>query len=237
MSTGAQYPGRLPAESSPLGRLGGPNASDAGPGTPPPREARLGYLDNLRWTMIVLVVAFHTAITYSHIGAWYYSDPKPVGQVSSLVFLTFEVHCQAFFMGILFLLAGYFVPGAFDRKGFRRFMADRFVRLGLPSLIYIFVLQPGLMHYLLGAGKGSLADYYRTFLAAGDWLTGSGPMWFAIALMLFCLGYGVVRMIVPPKGKARRGAPTRPGEADGAEPVNGLGDELLPGAGSGVIEY
>lgn len=160
-------------------------------------NARLGYIDNLRSTMIVLVVVFHTAITYSHIGSWYYSDPKPVDEVSSIIFLTFEVHSQAFFMGILFLLAGYFVPGAFDRKGFRRFMADRFVRLGLPSLIYIFGIQPFLLHYLLQVSQGGRMNYYRAFLASGDWLTGAGPMWFAIALLIFCLAYGLFRITVP----------------------------------------
>lgn len=164
-------------------------------------NTRLGYIDNLRSTMIVWVVAFHTAITYSHIGSWYYSDPKPVDNISSIVFLTFEVHSQAFFMGILFLLAGYFVPGAFDRKGFRRFMADRFVRLGLPSLLYIFGVQPCLMHYLLQTGRGGMADYYHTYLVSGDWLTGGGPMWFAIALLTFCLVYGLLRIIVPAKEK------------------------------------
>src|SRR5664279_3487966 len=163
---------------------------------------RLGYIDNLRSTMIVWVVVFHTAITYSHIGSWYYSDPKPADEVSSFVFLTLEVHSQVFFMGILFLLAGYFVPGAFDRKGFRRFMADRFVRLGVPSLLYIFVIQPFLMHYLPQAGKDSMADYYRAYLASGDWLSGGGPMWFAIALLIFCLVYGLFRIIMPAKGKA-----------------------------------
>jgi surface polysaccharide O-acyltransferase-like enzyme len=165
-------------------------------------NARLDYIDNLRSTMIVWVVAFHTAITYSHIGSWYYSDPQRVDEVSSIAFLTLEAHSQAFFMGILFLLAGYFVPGAFDRKGFRRFMADRFVRLGLPSLLYIFVIQPFLMHYLLQAGKDSMADYYRAYLASGDWLSGGGPMWFAIALLIFCLVYGLFRIIMPAKGKA-----------------------------------
>jgi len=168
----------------------------------PQSITRLGYLDNLRSTMIVWVVAFHTAITYSHIGSWYYSDPRPTDNISSIVFLTFEAHSQAFFMGILFLLAGYFVPGAFDRKGFPRFMTDRLVRLGVPSLLYIFIIQPFLLHYLLGAGKGSVVDYYRSFLASGDWLTGAGPMWFAIALLIFCLVYGLFRMIVPTKKEA-----------------------------------
>jgi peptidoglycan/LPS O-acetylase OafA/YrhL len=164
-------------------------------------NVRLGYIDDLRSTMIVWVVAFHTAITYSHIGSWYYGDPKPADEVSSFVFLTLEVHSQAFFMGILFLLAGYFVPGAFDRRGFRRFMVDRFVRLGLPSLLYVFVIQPFLMHYLLQAGKGSMVDYYCVYLASGDWLSGGGPMWFAIALLIFSLIYGLFRITVPLRGR------------------------------------
>ena len=123
-------------------------------------------------------------------------------------------------MGILFLLAGYFVPGAFDRKGFRRFMADRFVRLGLPSLIYIFVIQPFLMHYLLQAGKGGMADYYRTFLASGDWLTGGGPMWFAIALLIFLPGLWPVQNYRAGKGENIRSSRARPGQFDG----HGAGD-------------
>ncbi len=34
---------------------------------------------------------------------------------------------------ILFLLAGYFVPRAFDTKGFMKFSRDRFIRLGVPA--------------------------------------------------------------------------------------------------------
>ena len=173
-----------------------------GTGIQPQKSSRLNYVDNLRSTMIVWVVAFHTAITYSHIGSWYYSDPTPVGKVSSLVLLTLEVHSQAFFMGILFLLAGYFVPGAFDRKGFRRFMADRLMRLGAPSLVYIFAVQPITLHYLPGAGKRGMLDYYGKFLASGDWLSGGGPMWFAIALLVFSLAYGLFKTVVRGKGEA-----------------------------------
>jgi hypothetical protein len=75
-----------------------------------------------------------------------------VDKFTSIVFLTLEAHSQAFFMGILFLLAGYFVPASFDRKGFKRFMTDRFARPGVPSLLYIFVIQPFLIHLLPGAG-------------------------------------------------------------------------------------
>ncbi|MGB8379965.1 MAG: hypothetical protein WCG47_01735 [Dermatophilaceae bacterium] len=35
-------------------------------------------------------------------------------------------------LGLLFLLAGYFVPPAYDRKGPRRFLRKRWSRLGVP---------------------------------------------------------------------------------------------------------
>src|SRR6516162_10488195 len=88
-------------------------------------EARLAFVDNLRWAMIVLVVSMHAAVTYSHLGSWYFmEDPKP-GTAVTAVFATYQVWLQAFFMGLLFLIAGYFVPGAFDRKGFNSFTRDR----------------------------------------------------------------------------------------------------------------
>src|SRR6266702_6085598 len=88
-------------------------------------KIRLDFVDNLRWAMIVLVVSMHAAVTYSHLGSWYFmEDPKP-GLMLTVVFATYQTFLQAFFMGLLFLIAGYFVPGTFDRKGFRDFLRDR----------------------------------------------------------------------------------------------------------------
>jgi hypothetical protein len=50
----------------------------------PPK--RLNYIDNLRSSMVFLVVTFHTAITYSHIGSWYYSEPGQDDPVSAVTF-------------------------------------------------------------------------------------------------------------------------------------------------------
>ena len=155
---------------------------------------RLGFIDNLRSSMVLLVVAFHTAITYSHIGSWYYAEPGQLDKSSAVIFLGFEAHCQAFFMGLLFLLAGYFVPGAYDRKGFRKFLGDRFVRLGVPTLIYMFVVQPVLQHFLLEYGPNFTA-YYRNYILSGAVLAGSGPMWFALALLIFSTAYALVRVV------------------------------------------
>src|ERR1039457_2948909 len=75
-------------------------------------------------------------------------EPKP-GRVVLVVFAAYQMFLQAFFMGLLFLIAGYFVPGAFDRKGLGHFLRDRSVRLGIPSLIYMVAIQPLIVYWLL----------------------------------------------------------------------------------------
>ena len=161
--------------------------------------ARLDFVDNLRWVMIVLVISMHAAVTYSHLGSWYFmEDPKP-GTAVVVVFACYQVFLQAFFMGLLFLIAGYFVPGAFDRKGFPGFIRDRAVRLGLPSLFYMLVIQPITVYWLLrdfaDHSRPALSQAYLPYLSSGRFLGGSGPMWFAIALLVFSAIYGVARLV------------------------------------------
>lgn len=173
-----------------------------------PAKVRLDFVDNLRWCMIVLVVSMHAAVTYSHLGSWYFmEDPKP-GTSVLVVFATYQVLLQAFFMGFLFLIAGYFAPGAFDRKGFRNFLRDRGVRLGLPSLFYMLFLQPLTVYWLLrdfsDHSRPALSQAYWPYLSSGRFLSGSGPMWFAVALLLFSALYAAFRLF---SGKAPRDEP------------------------------
>lgn len=174
-------------------------------------RTRLDYVDNLRWAMIVLVVGLHAAVTYSHIGSWYYNAPGEPGPLVKMIFLLFEVHLQGFFMGFMFLLAGYFVPAAYDRKGFGRFLLDRWLRLGVPALAYMLAVHPLTGYFLLhwwDAGV-DFPSAYAGFLRSGRWLSASGPMWFAIVLLVFSAVYALCRMAA--RGGAGASAPSRPG--------------------------
>ena len=160
---------------------------------------RLEFIDNLRWVMIILVVSMHAAVTYSHLGSWYFmEDPKPE-RIVLVIFAAYQMFLQAFFMGLLFLIAGYFVPGAFDRKGLGHFLRDRSVRLGIPSLIYMVAIQPLIVYWLLREfadhSRPPLTQAYIPYLVSGRFLGGSGPMWFAVALLAFSLAYGVCRSV------------------------------------------
>ncbi len=163
------------------------------------QAGRLQFIDNIRWALIVLVIFHHSAVTYGHIGSWYYNqDPVP-GVGTTLILATFLAFNQAYFMGFLFLIAGYFVAPAFDRKGFNTFMRDRAIRLGLPSLFFMLVIHPLTVYWLLRDlyqhSRPSLWQAYPAFITSGRVLSASGPMWFALALLLFCVIYALWRLI------------------------------------------
>ncbi len=165
---------------------------------PAVRKERLTYIDNLRLVMIIFVVMIHTAVTYSGLGDWYYNEDTELGLVSTILFGVSMAFTQAYFMGILFLLAGYFVPGAYDKKGFGQFIKDRLVRLGIPALIYMLLIHPFNLYVLLDLSwvrpKPGFMQYYADYISSPDFIGGSGPLWFALALLIFSLVYGLVRL-------------------------------------------
>ncbi|MCA1292181.1 acyltransferase [Paenibacillus sp. alder61] len=156
---------------------------------------RIVYLDRLKTFMTILVILHHTAITYGGAGDWYYVDPGNDG-VSETILTIFTTVNQTFFMGLFFFISGYVTPSSYDRKGGARFLSDRLLRFGLPILAYMTVIGP-LVNGISQGFNGSFASY-----AAHDLLTDSwrgivefqvGPLWFLVALLLFCGGYALYR--------------------------------------------
>src|SRR5581483_2728240 len=163
--------------------------------------SRLAFIDNIRWVMIVIVICHHAAVTYSHVGGWYYLDGPEPSISAKLPFVALETYDQAYFMGFLFLIAGYFVPRAFDVKGPVRFLRDRAIRLGIPSLIFMLIIQPVTVYWLLRRfyepSRPPLSRAYLPYITSGRVLSGTGPMWFAVALLALCCSYAVARIVGP----------------------------------------
>src|SRR5579863_1253716 len=156
-----------------------------------PAAARLIFIDNIRWVMIMLVLSMHAAVTYSGHGSWYVTEPAKLGILQDLTFLTYQELLQSFFMGLLFFLAGYFVPGAYDKKGAARFLRDRAYRLGLPALLFMLLIQPLTCYYVAGVWDTSAGFFldYQHYILHGRFLSGTGPLWFCVALLLFSTVY------------------------------------------------
>jgi glucan biosynthesis protein C len=172
------------------------------------KTSRLYFVDNIRWLVIVLVVVLHAAVTYSNMGNWYYKEPADLGLLSGLVFGIILSFTQAYFMGLLFLIAGYFVPSSFDRKGFRRFLRERAVRLGVPALIYMLFINTAISYYILAfrwtTPRPPVERYLLDYILSLEFLGGSGPMWFALALLIFSATYAGARLFLPGPKEAER---------------------------------
>ena len=168
----------------------------------PKPPGRLAWIDQLRTLAIVLVVNMHACVTYSHVGSWYVMEGPEPPLVNKVAFLFWQGHLQSFFMGILFLLAGYFADGSLRRRGPSGFVRERLVRLGLPTLLYMLALHPLIVFVINANGDayGPLAGVYTRYLLTGRFLGGSGPMWFAAALLIFSATLAGWRSIRPERG-------------------------------------
>jgi len=105
-------------------------------------KPRLAWIDNLRTFAILLVVNMHACVTYSHVGDWYMKSAHEPTLAEKIPFIFWQGHLQAFFMGLLFFVAGYFAQLSLARKGPGAFVRKRLVRLGLPTLLYMLVIHP-----------------------------------------------------------------------------------------------
>jgi glucan biosynthesis protein C len=146
------------------------------------RKQRLYYLDNLRVWLTILVLFFHAAITYGGGGGWYYKEVTGFTPTSAVLSL-FTAVDQAFFMGLFFFLSAYFTPGSVERKGKGMFLRDRLIRLGIPLLVYLFLISPLMLYLLEDPMDVTLWSFYQVRVLGLDWDV--GPLWFAEALLIF----------------------------------------------------
>ena len=168
---------------------------------------RLLYLDNLRVFLTVLVIAHHSSIAWGAPGGWYYVIPPPEDSIAPIVLTFFTGINQAFFMSLFFLLSAFFTPLSYDKKGAAAFLKDRLKRLGIPLVAYFFVLNPSLV-YLLRRFRGATTEGYLDFMRHNALhTTGTGPLWFVLALLIFAGAYVGVRRAYPADSRGER---TRP---------------------------
>jgi fucose 4-O-acetylase-like acetyltransferase len=144
-------------------------------------------LDALRATLTLLVLFHHTAITYGATGGWFYREVPTDGRLQTMLLTFFCAVNQAYFMGLFFLMAGYFTPAAVDKSGPLKYFRDRVLRLGIPLAVFGFVIGPATIALAQTAqGRPFLGTFSRLW-ARGEFE--NGPLWFVQALLIFAVGY------------------------------------------------
>jgi fucose 4-O-acetylase-like acetyltransferase len=157
------------------------------PAAPGPREY---WADNLRVLVITVVVIYHTALVYLG-GTPYFYEERSTSTVWSNVFAPAWI-ISVFALGPLFLVAGWFSARSLARKGPGAFARARLLRLGVPLIVYMFLINP-LADYL-----GHLRQSPHPSLA--HWLSfdyAAGLLWFVAVLLACSLAYALLRRLRP----------------------------------------
>lgn len=150
---------------------------------PQNRTERLYYLDNFRTYLTVLVIYHHVAVPFGGLGSWFYSSKNyPPG--SSIALSAFNALNQSYFMGSFFFLSGYFSNKALKRKGAKAFLKTKFLKLGLPLVVYTLLGIPAQISILKLYNKEILGwEILTNYWKALDGV--KGPMWFSALLLIF----------------------------------------------------
>ncbi|MFT3740329.1 MAG: acyltransferase [Breznakibacter sp.] len=157
---------------------------------------RAYHIDCLRIFLTALVIFHHSAIAFGASGGWYYLSPVTTSGMSQLLLSAQMAIDQAYFMSLFFFISALLMPASFDRKGFRRFMAGRLVRLGIPLLVYTLLVHPALCFFIYrhtGHHDVGFGAFWTTIMTR---YANPGPMWFVLTLLLFETTYALYRRFI-----------------------------------------
>ena len=178
---------------------------------PSPSARREPALDALRATVTLLVLFHHTAITYGAMGGWFYREIPTGSSIGTKLLTLFCAVNQAYFMGLFFLLAGYFTPSSVTRHGPWSYVKERMLRLGVPIIVFGFVIGPFTMALAQTARGRSFAGTLMRLWGSATFEI--GPLWFAEALLIFSFAYVAWRWLavclrVEPRSNEPQGFPS-----------------------------
>ena len=144
------------------------------------QQHRRLFLDQIKAIMVALVIASHTILlaNLSSNGVGQLIKDTPALEGANLWFVWV---CNTFFMNILFLISGYLLPQSFQKQGLKHFARNRLIRLGIPLILSIF-----LINNILPIG-GLFAPDSPAFgqQIANLPLNRIGPQWFLLVLIFF----------------------------------------------------
>jgi glucans biosynthesis protein C len=155
---------------------------------------RLFFVDDIRVYLTILVILHHLMVIYAGTGNWIYMEGRQDTIVNALGGW-FCATNQAYFMELFLLISAYFVPGSYDRKGARRFLKDRLIRLGIPLAVYCWIINPLFVWVYLYRNTMPLWQFFPKEYFRGGQILGQGPLWFVETLLIFSLVYIIWRLV------------------------------------------
>ncbi len=172
---------------------------------------RLDYLDNIKWVLSVLVILHHAAAV-AGLDAFPLNLPLVIESehYQYRILSQFQAANQGFFMGLFFFISAYFVVPSYEKKGKWCFLQDKFIRLGIPLLLTVFIIDPVAIYIV--DDYSFLRSLQNSFHLYGEMLRSFnmllGVAWFCWTLIVFNIGYMLYRELSPNNEKILHPLPT-----------------------------
>lgn len=149
---------------------------------------RKTYIDNIRWSTVVLVLIYHVFYLYNHVGVL-----GGVGAPGDMMYQDAVLYfVYPWSMALLFLIAGISSRYSLDKRSPEEFLKSRATKLLIPSTLGLFVY-----HWIGGyfnVKNGGGLEYIPSFIRYPIYvLSGTGPLWFIQMLFLFSLLIVLIR--------------------------------------------
>lgn len=206
-SLGGDLSDRPPAIGRPFDAIGGV-ADDAGHRINKIQQDKTSVaLDNMRGLVILLVLAFHSVMAYlGFLGSSTLPFDQPPYEwrafpiVDSHRWFGFDIFCASqdvYLMSLFFFLSALFAWPSLERKGSRKFLGDRLLRLGVPFVFGLAIVAPIALYpaYRVTAADPSPITYGRRYLSLPFWP--DGPMWFLWQLLALAVLLTALRRFAP----------------------------------------
>ena len=153
-------------------------------------KKRIVFIDFIKLFLTCMVVAHHAGQAYGNTGGiWLVSDEPKLEYLRPFFFFN-----AAYMMGFYFFISGYFTFLSLNNKSVKKYLSDRFFRLAIPLLFFIFCIF-GPLHYLLNETKTN----YLTFLLDLHFNKpplSVGHLWFVASLLVYSLIYlAIIKLI------------------------------------------
>lgn len=175
-------------------------------------SSRTLWIDYLRSSITVLVVAHHSSLAYTTFASFnkqaYILSTHPIVDKARWIGLDiFENFNDVFFMSLMFFISGMFVLPSLSQKSAAVFIRDRFYRLFLPfmagvTLLMLLAYYPA---YYIAHGQHDIKAYIIDYFTTEAWPV--GPPWFIWVLFLYNIIFALLYPLLKNKaiGNIRTG--------------------------------
>ena len=141
---------------------------------------RKAYLDNIRWSVILLVLVYHVCYIFNGV-----KIPGGIPNADNIpAFDAFACLVYPWFMVLLFVIAGMSAAYSLEKRTVRQFIRERSLKLLVPSTLGLLLIHwiTGYINIKMSGGLDYIPESLIYPISA---LSGIGPLWFVQTLFLF----------------------------------------------------